>query len=36
MTDVDYDPRLLLGTDMNSEDFESMVVFSDGSWKFNC
>lgn len=30
---VNYDPRLYLGEDMNSDDFESMVVFSDGSWK---
>ncbi|MCR4581131.1 MAG: sulfatase-like hydrolase/transferase [Bacilli bacterium] len=33
MMGVEYDPRLYMGTDMNSEDFESMVVFADGSWK---
>ena len=33
MTNVEYDPRLYMGTDMNSEDFKSMVVFADGSWK---
>jgi phosphoglycerol transferase MdoB-like AlkP superfamily enzyme len=33
LVNLDYDPRLYLGTDMNSEDFDSMVVFSDGSWK---
>ena len=33
LLNLDYDPRLYLGTDMNSDDFESMVVFSDGSWK---
>ena len=33
MTNVEYDPRLYMGKDMNSDDFESMVVFSDGSWK---
>ena len=30
---VNYDPRLYLGEDMNSDSYESMVVFSDGSWK---
>ena len=33
MMGVEYDPRLYMGTDMNSDDFESMVVFADGSWK---
>ena len=31
--DLDYDPRLYMGTDLLSEDYESMVVFADGSWK---
>ena len=31
--DLDYDPRLYLGTDLLSEDYKSMVVFADGSWK---
>ena len=30
---LDYDPRLYLGTDLLSEDYESLVVFADGSWK---
>lgn len=30
---LDYDPRLYLGTDMFSDDFKSLVVFADGSWK---
>ena len=33
LTGVNYDPRLYMGTDMNSDSFESRVVFSDGSWK---
>ena len=33
MTGINYDPRLYMGTDMNSPQFESRVVFSDGSWK---
>ena len=30
---LDYDPRLYLGDDMLSNDYESLVVFADGSWK---
>ncbi len=30
---LDYDPRLYLGTDLLSNDYESRVVFADGSWK---
>ena len=30
---LDYDPRLYIGTDLLSEEYESMVVFADGSWK---
>ena len=30
---LDYDPRLYMGTDLLSEDYESLVVFADGSWK---
>lgn len=31
--DLDYDPRLYLGTDILSDDYKSLVVFADGSWK---
>ena len=31
--DLDYDPRLYLGTDVFSEDYKSIAVFADGSWK---
>lgn len=31
--DLDYDPRLYMGTDLMSSDYESLVVFADGSWK---
>ena len=31
--DLDYDPRLYMGTDLLSSDYESRVVFADGSWK---
>ena len=31
--DLDYDPRLYLGTDLFSNDHESLTVFADGSWK---
>lgn len=31
--DLDYDPRLYMGTDLLSKDYESMVIFADGSWK---
>lgn len=30
---LDYDPRLYLGSDLLSEDYESLTVFADGSWK---
>lgn len=30
---LEYDPRLYMGTDLLSEDYESRVVFADGSWK---
>lgn len=30
---LDYDPRLYLGTDILSDDYKSLVVFADGSWK---
>ena len=31
--DLSYDPRLYMGTDLLSDDYESLVVFADGSWK---
>lgn len=31
--DLEYDPRLYVGEDLLSEDYESLVVFADGSWK---
>ena len=31
--DLEFDPRLYMGTDLLSEDYESLVVFADGSWK---
>ncbi|MBQ8901448.1 MAG: sulfatase-like hydrolase/transferase [Bacilli bacterium] len=30
---LDYDPRLYMGDDLLSDDYESLVVFADGSWK---
>jgi len=33
LMNLDYDPRLYMGSDLLSEDYESMVVFADGSWK---
>ena len=30
---LDYDPRLYVGSDILSNDYQSMVVFADGSWK---
>jgi len=30
---LDYDPSLMMGSDMLSESYESLVVFADGSWK---
>lgn len=31
--DLDYDPRLYIGTDIFSSDYENLVVFADSSWK---
>ncbi len=31
--DLEYDPRFYLGTDLLSDDYTSLVVFADGSWK---
>lgn len=33
LMNLEYDPRLYMGTDLLSEDYESLVVFADGSWK---
>lgn len=33
LMNLDYDPRLYMGNDLLSEDYESRVVFADGSWK---
>jgi len=33
LMNLDYDPRLYMGTDLLSEDYNSLVVFADGSWK---
>lgn len=30
---LNYDPRLYLGTDMFSDEYKSLAVFADGSWK---
>jgi phosphoglycerol transferase MdoB-like AlkP superfamily enzyme len=30
---LDYDPRLYMGTDLLSSDYENKVVFADGSWQ---
>lgn len=30
---IDYDPRLYVGSDILSDDYKSLVVFADGSWK---
>ena len=30
---LDYDPRLYVGTDLLSDDYQSLVVFYDYSWK---
>lgn len=30
---LDYDPRLYVGDDLLSSDYQSLVVFADGSWK---
>jgi len=31
--DINYDPRLYVGNDLLSKEYESLVVFADGSWK---
>ncbi len=33
MFDLDYDPRYYVGEDLFSNDYQSIVVFADGSWK---
>ena len=33
MFGLDYDPRYYVGQDLFSEDYQSIVVFADGSWK---
>ena len=33
LLDLNYDPRLYTGTDLLSKDYESLVIFADGSWK---
>lgn len=33
LMNLDYDPRLYMGSDLLSDDYNSMVVFADGSWK---
>jgi len=33
LMNLEYDPRLYMGTDLLSEDYKSLVVFADGSWK---
>ena len=33
MFGLDYDPRYYVGEDLFSEDYQSIVVFADGSWK---
>ncbi len=30
---LEYDPRLYMGRDLFSDDYESLVVYADGSWK---
>jgi phosphoglycerol transferase MdoB-like AlkP superfamily enzyme len=30
---LDYEPKMMLGSDILSKDYESLVVFADGSWK---
>ena len=30
---LEYDPRIYVGTDLLSNDYESIVIFADGSWK---
>lgn len=31
--DLDYDPRLYFGSDILSKDYESVAIFTDGSWQ---
>lgn len=31
--DLDYDPRLYVGTDLLSDEYENKIVFADGSWQ---
>ena len=33
LMNLNYDPRLYMGSDLLGEDYESIVVFADGSWK---
>ena len=33
MFELDYDPRLYVGTDLFSESYENRVIFADGSWE---
>ncbi len=33
LMNLDYDPRLYMGSDVLSDDYVSRVVFADGSWK---
>lgn len=33
LMNLEYDPRLYMGTDLLSEDYTSRVIFADGSWK---
>ena len=33
LMNLEYDPRLYMGSDLLSEDYESRVIFADGSWK---
>lgn len=33
LMNLDYDPRFYVGTDLLSSDYESRVMFADGSWK---
>jgi len=33
MFDLNYDPRYYVGQDLFSKDYQSIVVFADGSWK---
>lgn len=33
LMNLDYDPRLYMGSDLLSNDYNSLVIFADGSWK---